>query len=157
MLLKYGNLMLPAGHILDLHRVRLSNAAPFWEIVQSFISMQNTKFLVPFSQKKKCPFWPISNTALDFQNMPWPGAFSNKVNPWYWFYRWSSSSVLCFNRKNTLVGADNLQMIRSKFWFEYLWEPYVIVLDPILCIAFVSWEYEEYNLRSWLREKELTC
>ena len=31
MLLKYGNLMLPAGHILDLHCVGLSNAAPFCE------------------------------------------------------------------------------------------------------------------------------
>ena len=31
MLLKYGNLMLPAGNILDLYCVRLSNAAPFCE------------------------------------------------------------------------------------------------------------------------------
>ena len=29
MLLKYGNLMLPSGHILDLHCVRLSSAAFF--------------------------------------------------------------------------------------------------------------------------------
>ena len=29
MLLKYENLMLPAGHIVDLYRVRLLNAAPF--------------------------------------------------------------------------------------------------------------------------------
>ena len=29
MSLKYGNLMLPAGHIIDLHLVRLSNAACF--------------------------------------------------------------------------------------------------------------------------------
>ena len=30
-MLKYGNLMLPGGHILDLYRIRLSNAAPFCE------------------------------------------------------------------------------------------------------------------------------
>ena len=29
MLLKYENLMLPAGHIVDLYRVRPSNVAPF--------------------------------------------------------------------------------------------------------------------------------
>ena len=31
MLLKYENLMLPAGHILDLYHVQQSNAAPFCE------------------------------------------------------------------------------------------------------------------------------
>ena len=31
MLLKYGNLMLLAGHILDLNCTQLSNAAPFCE------------------------------------------------------------------------------------------------------------------------------
>ena len=31
MLLKYGNLILPAGHILDLYCVRLSSAAHFYE------------------------------------------------------------------------------------------------------------------------------
>ena len=31
MLLKYGNLMLPAGQISDLYCVRVSNAAPFCE------------------------------------------------------------------------------------------------------------------------------
>ena len=47
MLLKYENLMPPAGHILDPYCVRLSNAAPFCEnytkvkIMQSFISMKN--------------------------------------------------------------------------------------------------------------------
>ena len=46
-MLKYENLMLPAGHILDPYCVRLSNAAPFCEnytkakIMQSFISMEN--------------------------------------------------------------------------------------------------------------------
>ena len=52
MLLKYGNLILPAGHILDLYRVRISNANPFAKIIQRFISMQNKKFLVAFFQKK---------------------------------------------------------------------------------------------------------
>ena len=31
MLLKYGKLMLPEGHILNLYRVRLLNVAPFCE------------------------------------------------------------------------------------------------------------------------------
>ena len=47
MLLKYENLMLPAGHILDPDCVWLLNAAPFCEnytkakIMQRFISVQN--------------------------------------------------------------------------------------------------------------------
>ena len=36
MLLKHGKLMLPAGHILDLYHVRLSNAAPFCENYTKF-------------------------------------------------------------------------------------------------------------------------
>ena len=31
MLLKYGKLTLPEGHVLDLYRVRLLNVAPFCE------------------------------------------------------------------------------------------------------------------------------
>ena len=31
MMMKYGNLMLPAGHILDLYCIRLSKASPFYE------------------------------------------------------------------------------------------------------------------------------
>ena len=46
MLLKYGNLILPAEHTLDLHCARLSKANPsspsFVKIIQSFISMHNT-------------------------------------------------------------------------------------------------------------------
>ena len=34
---------------------------------------------------------------------------------WYWFYRWSSSSVWCSSSKNTIVDAGNLQMITNKF------------------------------------------
>ena len=95
MSLKYGSLMLPAGHILALSYVRL------------------------------------------------------------WFYRWSSSSMLCFSCKNTFVGAGNLQMITSKFWVEYLWGPYALFLDTVLCIALFSYKDEAYNLRSWLHEKEI--
>ena len=32
----------------------------------------------------------------------------------------SCSSVWYSSYKNTFVGADNLQMITNKFWFEYL-------------------------------------
>ena len=73
-MLKYGNLILPAGHILDLYCVVYRAMLPFAKIIQSFfsfISMQKdwiggqVKFLVPFFQKK-CPFWPISNAALIF-------------------------------------------------------------------------------------------
>ena len=80
MLLKYGNLMLPAGNILDLYCVRLSNAAPFCENhIKLYFDANHLKkelnrcagkgagveFLVPFFQKKS-PFWPISNGALTF-------------------------------------------------------------------------------------------
>ena len=33
---KYGSLMLPAGHIIDLYCVRLSNAVPFCENYTKF-------------------------------------------------------------------------------------------------------------------------
>ena len=33
---KYGSLMLPAGHIIDLYCVRLSNAVPFGENYTKF-------------------------------------------------------------------------------------------------------------------------
>ena len=80
MLLKYGNLMLPTGHILDLYRVRLSNAAPFYEnYTKLYFDAKNKIFGAFFS--KKCPLWPISNAALNFKNMSWPGAFSGKLTP----------------------------------------------------------------------------
>ena len=63
--------------------------------------------------------------------------------------------MLCFSCKNTFVDSGNLQMITRKF--EYLLRPYVLFLDPVLCIALVSQEGEAYNLRSWQHEKELTC
>ena len=53
------------------------------------------------------------------------------------------ASVLCFSCKNTFLGAGNLNMITSKFWFEYLWGPYALFLDPVLC-----------NLRSWLHNRK---
>ena len=35
-----------------------------------------------------------------------PGTFPDiESYPWYWFYRWSNSSVLCYSCKNTIVGA----------------------------------------------------
>ena len=49
--------------------------------------------------------------------------------PWYWFYRWSNSSVLCSSCKNTFVGAGNLQVITNKFWCENLWGPYVLYIS----------------------------
>ena len=58
--------------------------------------------------------------------------------------------------ENAFVGAGNLKMITSKFWFEYLWGPYVLLLNPVLCIALYLDE-EAYNLRRWLHEKELAC
>ena len=48
-----------------------------------------------------------------------PGIFPDKVTPWYWFYRWSSSSMWYSSGKNTFVGDVNLQMITTKFWYEY--------------------------------------
>ena len=82
MLLKYGNLMLPAGYILDLYCVQLSNTAPFCEnYTQLYFNAKHlkkrlnnsgwggVKFLVLFFQEK-CLFWPISNAALNFQNIP---------------------------------------------------------------------------------------
>ena len=73
MLLKYGNLMLPAGHILDLYCAWLWNVAPFLKNYAKLYfdakhlkkGLNRVKFLVPFFQKK-CSFWPILNTALNF-------------------------------------------------------------------------------------------
>ena len=72
--MKYGNLMLPAGHILDLYRVRLLNAAPFCKnYAKLYFNAKHLKkglnrggkiFGALFS--KKCSLWPISNTALNF-------------------------------------------------------------------------------------------
>ena len=65
MLLKYGNLMLPAENILDLYRVRLSNAAPFCENYTKFyFDTKHKTFGALFH--KMCPFWPISNAAPHF-------------------------------------------------------------------------------------------
>ena len=70
MLLKYGNLMLAAGHILDLYRI-----APFYENytklyfdakhLKKGLNRDRGKFLVPLFQKK-CLFWPILNAGLNF-------------------------------------------------------------------------------------------
>ena len=59
-MLKYGNLMLPAWHILNLYCVRLLNAAPFYE---NYTKRGGLSFCSPFF-KKKCPSWPLSNAAL---------------------------------------------------------------------------------------------
>ena len=68
-----------------------------------------------------------------------PRVFRDIQNyPWNWFYRWSNSSVLCSSCKNTFVGAGNLQVITNKFSCENLWGPYVLYLDPVLCIVLVS-------------------
>ena len=55
MLLKYGNLMLPARHSLDLYRVRLSNVAPFYEnYTKLYFDAKHKTFGDLFS--KKVPF-----------------------------------------------------------------------------------------------------
>ena len=54
-MLKYGNLMLPAWHILNLYCVRLLNAAPFYE---NYTKRGGVKFLQPIFQKK-VPFLAI--------------------------------------------------------------------------------------------------
>ena len=66
---------------------------------------------------------------------PWPGEFPDEVPPDIDFI--DEASVLCSSCKNTFVDAGNLQMIMSKFWFEYLWGLYALFLDPVLCIALV--------------------
>ena len=76
MLLKYGNLILPEGHILDLYCARLSSAAHFYEtytrlyfdakqLEKALIEAWGWGLLVPFFQKK-CHFWQISNVAVNF-------------------------------------------------------------------------------------------
>ena len=142
---KYGSLMLPAGHIVDLYCVRLSNAVPFCENYTKFYLFRcktlkkvldrsgrggGVKFLVPFLAN-------IERWTKFLEYAPTRG-ITRYNYPWNWFYRWSSSSVLCSIYKNTSVVAGNLQMIASKFWFEYLWGPYALFLDPVLCIALVS-------------------
>ena len=55
MLLKYGNLMLPARDILDLYRVRLSNSALFCEnYTNLYLEAKHKIFDALFS--KKAPF-----------------------------------------------------------------------------------------------------
>ena len=68
--------------------------------------------------------------------MSWPGAFSDKVTPDIDFID-EAVGQCCFSC-NIFVGAGNLQMIINKFWFEYLLGPYILFLDPVLCIALVS-------------------
>ena len=87
--------------------------------------------------------------------MPWPGEFPDKVNTDIDVI--DEALVQCYltSCKNTFVGAGNLQMITSKFWSEYLSGPYVLFLDPVLCIALVCLEDEAFNPRSWLHEKKL--
>ena len=121
MLLKYRNLMLPAGHILDLYCAQLSNATPFCKNYKKLYF--DTKHL----EKK----WNRDGAGVR-------GRFLVPFYPKYWFYRWNGSSVLCSSCKNTFVGAGNLKMVTSKFWFEYLWGPYILFLGPVLCIALVS-------------------
>ena len=106
-ILKYGNLMLPAGHILDLYCV--------WPPPPP----ERGKILVPFFQK--VPFLANIKRCPKFLEYALTRGISRQSYLWYWFYRWSGSSVLCSSCKNTFVGAGNLQMITSKFWFEYLW------------------------------------
>ena len=60
----------------------------------------------------------------------------------------------CSSYKYTFTGAGNLQMITNKLWYEYFYGPYVLSLDPDLCIVLVSLEVEAYNFRSWLHEKK---
>ena len=75
MLLKYENLILPAGCTLDLYCVQLSSTALFCENdaklyfdakhLEKGMNKEGGKVIgVLFS--KKCPFWPISNVALNF-------------------------------------------------------------------------------------------
>ena len=71
MLLKYGNLMLSAGHILDLYRLASSceNYIKLYfdaKHLKRRLNREGGKFLVPLFQKKKCLFWPILNAGLNF-------------------------------------------------------------------------------------------
>ena len=72
----YSRYKTPAnsGYILDLYRVRLSNAVHFWKnYAKIYFDARHLEkglnrrgdFFGPFFQKK-CPFWPLSNTALNF-------------------------------------------------------------------------------------------
>ena len=66
-------------------------------------------------------FWVIYNSQRGQNNCGEIRAFdsargiSRYSSPWYWFYRWGSSSMWCSSSKNTLVGYTNLQMITKKF------------------------------------------
>ena len=75
--------MLPAGHIVSLYCVGLSNAAPFCKYyTKLYFDAKHLK--EEFNRvwgPKKCPFCPISNAALNFQNMPWSRAFPDKNTP----------------------------------------------------------------------------
>ena len=52
MLLKYGNLMLQAGHILDLYSVRLSNASLFYEnYTKLYVDAKKQNFWCLFFKK----------------------------------------------------------------------------------------------------------
>ena len=83
-------------------------------------------------------FFKVGEIMSKYGHLMLPGAFLDKVTPDIDFmYRWSRGSVFwCSCSKNTFVGAVNLRMTTSKFWYEYLWGPYVLFLDPVLSIVF---------------------
>ena len=69
------------------------------------------------------------------------GHFQIKL-PWYWFYRWSSSSVWCSSCKNTFAGAGNLQTITNRI---LMW-----TLMGVLCtVSGPSFMHSFSFLRSW--------
>ena len=66
MLLKYGNLILPAGHIQDLYRVRISNAAPFCEnYTKLYFDAKQEIFGALFSKKS-----PLSGQYRTLPEIP---------------------------------------------------------------------------------------
>ena len=75
-LLKYGKMMLPAGHILNLYCVRLSNAVAFCKnytklyfdakLLEKVLNRGGGEFKIFGALFSKCLFWLISNAALNF-------------------------------------------------------------------------------------------
>ena len=80
MLLKYENLMLLAGHILDLNCVQLSNAALFCEnYTKLYFDVKHLEKGLNREWDCWCLFWQISNNALISRICPDRGNFQIKL------------------------------------------------------------------------------
>ena len=119
--------------IEKIYFVTKKNTPKLWRTWSLALLVHNIR--CPFF--KKVPFLANMERCPKFLEYSLTRGICRKSHPWYWFYRWSSSSAFPFSCKITFVGAGNLQMITSKFWFEYSWVPYVLFFDPVLCIALV--------------------